>query len=119
MTAKNSSRKPYTIHHTDVIINKKKAEAILKTKGMDFKELWEILIDPKGYGLDITYKGFMSLIANRVTWKTLYSHAIVDVLNVRNSDIFEVVRIDVDEKIKEKEKWKKKFDPKLRGVQQS
>lgn len=112
--AVQKKRKPYTIHRTDVVIDKRKIEAILKSKDMDFKELWEILTDEKGYGLDITYKGFMSLIANRVTWKTLYSHAIVDVLNLKNSDIFTVVKVDIDEKIKEKEKWKEKFDPKLR-----
>jgi hypothetical protein len=96
-----------TIHKRDMVLNKKKLKSILDSKGMSYKELWETISDR--YGLDLTYKGFMSLVSNRVTWKLLYAYAIIDALRISYLDIFEIVEIDIDKRIKEKKEWKKQY----------
>lgn len=108
-------KKPYTIHKTDVLLNKSKLTDILNKKDIDYKELWEKVVH--NYGLDISYKGFMSLITNRVTWKLHYAWAIVDTIDIGFTDIFEVVKVDVEKKKKEKEIWKRNFDPKYKNNQ--
>lgn len=95
------------IHKKDVIINKIKLIYILQDKGMNYIELYEKVVDK--YGLSLSYKGFMSLLSNRSSWKLLYAWAIVDVLNINFKDIFKVVDVDVEKKKKEKEKWKEKY----------
>jgi hypothetical protein len=102
-----SNRKPYTIHKTDVLINKEKLKAILDSKDITYKQLNEILIEK--YGLDLQYKGFMTLLSNKATWKLIYAWCIVEILNIEFKDIFEMVDIDIEKKIKEKEMWKKNY----------
>jgi len=105
--SKQTVRKAHTIHKRDILLNKKNLKDILDSKGMEFKELHGIIADV--YGLDLTYKGFMSLVSNQSTWKLIYAWAIVDVLSLSISDIFDVVDIDVEKKALEKEKWKQKY----------
>jgi hypothetical protein len=111
MTAKKK-KKLYTIHGTDILLNKEKLKNILDGKDLEFKELHELVRDR--YKLDLTYKGFMTLLSNKATWKTLYSHAITETLGVRMTDVFDVVDVDVEAKIKEKEQWKREYDPRYR-----
>jgi|InoplaM3PM_1038569.scaffolds.fasta_scaffold00938_2 hypothetical protein len=106
----NTTVRTPTIHKKEIIINRDKLSAVLERRGMGHKELWTKIHEK--YGLDISYKGFMSLIWNKNTWKLLYAHAISDVLLVDYRDIFEVVDIDVDKKKKEKEEWKAKYQKK-------
>lgn len=99
------------LHKTDIKLDKKKLKEVLDSKGMSYIELYNKVSDPNGkFGLDITYKGFMSLLGNRSTWKLIYSHAITDILNINTSDIFEVVKVDIDKLVVEKEKWKQKYE---------
>lgn len=109
MTEKKDGRTP-TIHEKEMVLNENALKELLNIRGMAYNELWDKCINK--YGLDITYKGFMSLLKNRSTWKLLYAHAIADILLVQYTDIFEVVDIDVNkEKIKRK-KWKERYGKK-------
>ncbi|GIN67037.1 hypothetical protein FKN04_12830 [Bacillus glycinifermentans] len=106
-----SNKKPYTIHRTEIYINKEKLRMLIESKGIgEFMDLHEKIKDR--YGLDISYKGFMSLLSNQSTWKLTYAWAIVHVLDVDWKDIFMEVQIDVEKKKKEKEKWKKNYQNK-------
>lgn len=62
------------------------------------------------YGVDISYKGFMNLVSNRSTWKLLYAVAITDILDVTIDELFDIVEIDIKSKIREKERWKEKYE---------
>jgi hypothetical protein len=96
-----------TIHGKEAVINKDNLKNILDHKGMEFIDLHYKI--KEAYNLDLEYKGFMSLIQNRSSWKLLYAWAIADILNIDIKDIFEIVDIDVNKKKKEKEKWKEKY----------
>ncbi|WP_276210497.1 hypothetical protein [Heyndrickxia coagulans] len=104
---KNDKKRQYTIHETDVILDKDRLKSILRSKKMEYIELYRRV--KVKYGLDIHYKGFMALLDNRSSWKLLYAWAIVDVLDINPEDIFRIIRVDVEEKIKEKEEWNKKY----------
>lgn len=111
------SRKKFTIHRKDILINRSKLRNLLDNnkidnKGMDYLELHRRISEK--YGLDLSYKGFMSLLQNRSTWKLIYAYAIADVLNVEIDEIFEVVDVDVDKVVKEKEEWIKKYQKKVK-----
>src|SRR5690606_24052257 len=99
-----------SLHKKDIIINKDKLKDILDGRGLTFTVFHERLSD--AYGLDLTYKGFMSLLTNRSSWKLLYAYAIVDTLNINISDIFDIIDVDIEKKIKEKEAWKNKYENK-------
>ena len=96
-----------SLHKTDIILNRKKLRYVLDKQGMSYDELHERV--KKAYGLDITYKGFMSLLSNRSSWKLLYAHAITDVLGINTNDIFDIINIDTDKKLKEKKEWQEKY----------
>jgi|SRR5690606_10304395 len=96
-----------TLHKTDIQLNRKKLKNMIDNKGITYIELHEKTVDK--FGLDITYKGFMSLLSNRSSWKLLYAYAIVDVLRISIDDIFDIVEVDIEKKAKEKEDWKKKY----------
>jgi len=96
-----------SLHEKDIILNKNKLKNILDKKGLSYIDFHAKVIDV--YGLDLTYKGFMSLLANRSSWKLLYAYAITDVLNIEIKDIFDVIDVDIDKKAKEKEEWKRKY----------
>ena len=99
-----------TIHGKEMVLNENKLAEILERRGMEYKELWERVIDK--YKLDLTYKGFMSLLRNRATWKLLYSHAITDILLISYMDIFEVIDVDIVAEKEKREKWKEKYQNK-------
>ena len=99
-----------TLHEKDIIINRDKLKKQLDSRGMGYIELHEKIVSV--YGLDLTYKGFMTILSNRATWKLLYAHAITDVLNVGITDVFDVIDIDIEEKAKEKKKWQEKYQNK-------
>lgn len=105
-------RKPYTIHKTDVIINKQKLKNILDSKDMEYVELQGIMHDK--YGIDLKYKGFMSLLDNHSTWKLVYAWIICEILDIKMTDIFEQVEVDIEKKKKEKEIWKERYDNKAK-----
>lgn len=96
-----------TIHEKEIKLNKDKLKEILDRRGMEYMELHEKVQDK--YGLDITYKGFMSLLSNRSTWKLLYAHAISDILLINYMEIFDIITVDVEKVKKAKEKWKEKY----------
>ena len=96
-----------TVHAKEIIINKGKLKDILDSRDMEYIELHGKIKDE--FGLDLSYKGFMSLLSNKVTWKLLYAHAIATTLNVDYTQIFDVVDIDVEKAKKAKELWKEKY----------
>jgi hypothetical protein len=96
-----------TLHKKEIILNRKKLKDIIDMRGLSYIDLHEKVVDK--FGLDITYKGFMSLLSNRSTWKLLYAHAITEVLLVSTNDIFDIIDVDVKKKAKEKEEWKEKY----------
>jgi hypothetical protein len=96
-----------SLHEKDIILNKNKLKNILNKKGLSYIDFHAKVID--AYGLDLSYKGFMSLLDNRSSWKLLYAYAITDVLNIGIKDIFDVIDVDIDKKAKEKEEWKRKY----------
>lgn len=95
------------MHSTEIVVNKIKLKEILDGRGLDYTELYRKIVDK--FGLDITYKGFMSLLANTSTWKLLYAWAITDVLLIKTEDIFEVIKVDIEKKAKDKILWKEKY----------
>lgn len=97
-----------TIHKKELVVNRQKLKIILDSKGMEFIQLHKRI--EERYGLDLKYKGFMSLLANRSTWKLLYAHAIAEELSIDYKDIFEMVDVDVNKVKKEKEEWKAKYE---------
>jgi hypothetical protein len=96
-----------TIHSREMKLNEGKLKDILDRRGMEYIELHDKV--KKKYGLDLTYKGFMSLLKNRSTWKLLYAHAIADILLINYMDIFEIVPVDIEKAKKAKEEWKEKY----------
>lgn len=98
------------INNKEMILNRDKLKELVERRGMDYTTLHNRVED--AYGLNLTYKSFMSTISNRHTWKLLYAHAIADVLNVDIYELFEIVDVDVDKKKKEKEEWKEKYGKK-------
>jgi hypothetical protein len=96
-----------TLHKKDIVINKNKLKEVMDSRGMSYTELHEKVVDK--FGLDITYKGFMSLMSNRSTWKLLYAHAITEVLHTTTNEVFDVIDIDIEKKAKEKKAWKEKY----------
>ena len=104
---KVANKKPYTIHETDIILNREELKKVLDSQEMEYIQLYDKA--QKKYGLDMSYKGFMSLISNRSAWKLIYAWAIADVLNVDIKVIFNKVNVDVEAKKREKEEWNKQY----------
>ena len=96
-----------TIHGKEIIIDKDKLKKILDERGLEYIEFHRKIEDD--YKLDLSYKGFMSLLSNRSTWKLLYAHAIATALDIDYRDIFVVVDVDIDKTKNEKKKWKEKY----------
>lgn len=107
MTKVASNKKPYTIHKTDVILNKEALKDVLDRQGMEYIQLFDKAKEK--YGLDMKYKGFMTLVSNRSAWKLIYAWAIADVLRVDIKDIFDKVEVDVEAKKREKEEWNRQY----------
>lgn len=97
-----------SLHKKDIILNRRKLKLILDTKGVSYIELYEKAVEK--FGIDITYKGFMSLLSNRSTWKLLYAYAITEAIFINIGDVFDVVNIDIEKKVKDKKKWKEKYE---------
>lgn len=96
-----------TIHKKEMLLNKDKLKEILDRRGLEYIGFHDKLTGENSkYGLDLTYKGFMSLLSNRSTWKLLYAHAICDLLLINYTEIFELVDVDFDKEMKKREKWK-------------
>lgn len=89
------------------MLNRDKLKSLIDSKGIDYTDLYDKAVEV--YGLDISYKGFMSLLSNRSSWKLLYAYAISDILNVKIHDLFDVVDVDVNKKINEKKEWREKY----------
>jgi len=107
-----NAKKKHTIHKKEIIINKSKLKEILDNnlldgRGLTYSELYERVVEI--YGLDLSYKGFMSLLQNKSTWKLLYAYAIAQTLSVSIMDIFELIDVDTDKVFKDREKWKEKY----------
>ncbi|UUV46060.1 transcriptional regulator [Bacillus phage vB_BanS-Thrax3] len=79
-------------HKKDIKLNREKLQEILNSQKMGYIELHEKV--SQRYGLDLQYKGFMSLMSNKSSWKLLYAHAIADVLRINYNDIFEIVDVE-------------------------
>lgn len=90
-----------------MLLDREILRRILEKKDMEYADLHQEVKDQ--YGLDLSYKGFMSLMSNRSTWKLLYAHAISDVLKTNYQELFKVVDVDVDEVKKYKEWWKGRY----------
>lgn len=95
------------LHKKDIILNRDKLKSILDSKDMSYILFYEDLV--ARYGIDLSYKGFMSLLSNRSSWKLLYAYAMVKSLGIDFDDIFELIDIDIDKKIQEKKEWREKY----------
>lgn len=95
------------LHEKDIVLNKDRLKKILDTKGIGYSDLFDMVV--KKYGIDITYKGFMNLLDNRSSWKLLYAYAILDVLSIDIYKIFDIIDVDVEQKIKDKKEWNQKY----------
>lgn len=95
-----------TLHRTDIILDKESLTTILKSRKLNYKELYS-LIENK-FGVDIGYKAFMHLCTNRASW--LYAYAIVNVLEISIDDIFHVVEVDVAKKLAERLAWQEQYE---------
>lgn len=95
------------LHKKDIILNKSKLKSILDRKDMRYIDLFNNIKNK--YGIDIEYKGFMNLLDNRSSWKFLYAYAMLDILNIETEEIFELVDVNIEKKIKEKKVWMKKY----------
>jgi hypothetical protein len=104
MENKEKKERTPTIHKYEMIINQDKLGEILDRRGMEYIEFHDKMA--KKYGLDLTYKGFMSLLKNRSTWKLLYAHAICEMLHINYMEIFEMVEVDFEKEMAKREKWK-------------
>ena len=96
-----------TIHKMDMHINKEKLERIMKNQELTFVELHSRAVT--NFGLDLSYKGFMSLLYNQSTWKLLYAYVIQEVLDVPFTEFFELVEIDVEGRKRQKEEFKNRY----------
>lgn len=96
-----------SLHKKDVILNREVLDSSLSSFGMGYIDLYEKIVET--HGLDLSYKGFMSLLSNRSSWKLLYAYFISESLNTTIEDLFTVVDVDIDKKIKEKNAWKEKY----------
>ena len=96
------------LHRKDVILNRDNLRVILDKKDLTYIQLYESVADK--YGIDLTYKGFMSLMSNRSSWKLLYAIAIIDTLKVDVGDIFDIVDVDIEKKVKDKKVWREKYE---------
>lgn len=105
MVAKKS-RTPI-LHQTEIMINRSILKDILDNRGLEYTDLYHMVVDK--FGLDLSYKGFMSVIAGQATWKLLYAYAISDVLDVEIKDIFDLVPVDVDKMRDQKEHKRSKY----------
>lgn len=72
----------------DVHLKRECLEEILKLKGWTYKELLERL---GYYGIQLQYRGFMSLIQNKVTWKLFYAMALAEVVETTIENLFKIV----------------------------
>jgi hypothetical protein len=109
-----------TTHKRDMYIDKDKLRSIMDNYNSihDLKEAFtfiELFYKVKDkYEFDLSYKGFMSLLDNRNTWKLIYAWAIADVLDVQIGDIFYVVELDVNKIIAERKEWNIKYNKKYK-----
>lgn len=98
------------INNKEMLLNRDKLKSVIDKRGMDYISLHKKVED--SYGLNLSYKSFMSILSNRSTWKLIYAHAISDVLNLNIYDIFEIVEVDVEKKKIEKQRFKEKYGKK-------
>lgn len=102
----------HTIHKTDVVLDRESLDSVMFSKDLDFVGLHDSLVT--GYGIDLTYKGFMSLISNRSSWKLIYAVVLIDYLGVELDSIFHMIDIDIDKKLEEKRAWVKKYQREIK-----
>lgn len=95
-------------------INKNEKEVVLNRSAFDsylgdysYKDVWVQMTDV--YGIDISYNGFGSMIRGLNTWKLTYAWVLADILHVEIKDIFAIVDVNLEKKLKEKEEWQKKY----------
>ncbi|MGV4321165.1 hypothetical protein [Bacillus mojavensis] len=103
-----ATKKQHIVHQTEAILNKNKLKSILDKKGLGYKEFHEELVDK--YGIGLKYVSFMHILDNRATWKLTYAFIIIDFLKIELSEIFELVTVDVEKAVQEKEKRKEKYE---------
>ncbi|UGO50689.1 hypothetical protein PQE68_gp098 [Bacillus phage vB_BanS_Sophrita] len=96
----------FLIHKKDIKLNKTKLDAILDSQKMDYTELHDKIC--KEFGLQISYKGFMNILSNRNSWKFLYAYALCELLKVNYNQIFELIDVDVDAELNQRQKMKNK-----------
>lgn len=99
-------RKP-TIHQIDIKLDKEKLDYILEGQGISYRELHDRIVD--NFGLDLSYKGFMSAIYNHSTWKLLYAYVIQEALNTPFTEFFDLVQVDKEKRKQEKAEFKRKY----------
>lgn len=97
-----------TIHKMDMEINKDELKLILDSRGMNFVELHRRIVDK--FGLDLSYKGFMSLLYNQSSWKLLYAYVIQEVVDVPFTQFFKLVTVDVEDRKRQKQEFKIKYE---------
>lgn len=95
------------LHEKDVVINRDKLKELLDSRGKTYIMFYDELV--KEYGIDLAYNSFMSLLGNNSSWKLLYAYAITDKLGVSIEDVFDLVGVNIEEKIEETKRWREKY----------
>lgn len=95
-------------------INKNKKEVVLNRQAFDsylgehsYKDVWFEMTET--YGIDISYNGFGSMIRGLNTWKLTYAWVLASILHVQIEDLFTIVDVNVEAKLKERKEWQDKY----------
>lgn len=95
-------------------INKNEKEVIINREAFEnlmgnytYKDIWHEMTTV--YGMDITYNALGSMIRGLNTWKLTYAWVLAEILHVKIEDIFILVNVDVEKKVKERKSWQKKY----------
>ena len=89
----------------EVVLDRNKFDGMIK--GYSYKDLWHEMTTV--YGIDISYNGFGSMIRGLNTWKLTYAWVLASILHVQIEDLFMIVDVDIDAKLKERKEWQNKY----------
>lgn len=91
----------------EVVLNRNLFDSRLKAMSGTYKDLWHEMTEV--YGMDITYNGLGSMIRGQNTWKLTYAWIVSDILNYDIKELFSLIDVDVEKKVKERLEWQDKY----------
>lgn len=78
----------YRYEKKEMILDKEKLNQLLHENKLNNLQLLQTLHDK--HGIELSYKGFNSLINNHNSWKLVYAYALCDVLNIKIEELFKI-----------------------------